>query len=551
MRNQFRRYFLTINGLLLVGFWLMVVSGQAGAYSPDREVSELVKKVSPAVVRVEVRNGLRRVATGVVIDKEGYVATTALISPRKEKLIVVDQEGKDYEAQFLGFDPETRIAFLQIKGKNFTAVTPGSARKLGPGSWVCALGISPDAGITVTQGIVSAVAEDRLRLNLWITPGMSGGPVLDEKGLLVGLLRGVYSEENPFFFRFEDRESTGSPYIFSRVEAPASGMAMAIPVELVMSVFNEIKTKGRVERGWLGVSIGEDRNGRVVITYVEEKSPAELVKLRVGDKILRVDGREIRGSDRLISEIRRRRPGQEITLTVEREGQVLDFKVKLGAVPEEEARRELELRFPGLFHFPEIPDLPDFPAFPDMERFEFIFEHNRYLGVYLERLNLELSKFFGVKEGRGLLVSRVSPGSPAEKAGLKVGDVIIAADGERVETLDALRSLIQKKKKGDKINLEIIRDKKNLKIQVEVEEGRRPGWPGVSQLSREKTEKMREIQNKSWGVPEFLLEEGFIKEFEEWLARIEPWLKEMEETSRNWKKQYEEFSKKNLSWKIL
>lgn len=538
MTGKGRSFVLKAGSLLLFLAGLSSLAYSGPWPEPDRDASDIVKKVSPAVVRVEVRDGLRRVATGVVIDKEGYIATTALISPRGEKLTVIDNNGNRYEADFLGFDPETRIAFIQIKDRNrkLAAAAPGSTRNLGPGSWVCALGIAPDSGVTVTQGIVSSVGPDRLRLNLWVTPGMSGGPVLDEKGQLVGLLRGVYSEDIPIFFRFRDREATGAGYVYSQAEAPAAGMAMAIPVEVVLNVFQEIKTKGRVERGWLGVSIAEDREGRVLITRVEENSPAELVKLKPGDRVLKIDGKEIGTSDQLVSEIRTRRPGQDINLTVDRDGMTQEIKVKLGAMPEEEARRELELRFPGLFRqlpgFPLRPVLPDLPEGEKFE-FEFGFEHYRFIGVALEQLNPELSKYFGVPDGRGLLVARVNSGSPAEKAGIRVGDVIVAADGRRVETLEALTDQIQKKKKGEKISLEIIRDKKKMKIEVEVAEERRKNWPDPGRFSsKEMQEKAREYRDH------------LMQTYKTWQKEHEEQLNKVQEEMARLKSQLEEQARK-------
>jgi S1-C subfamily serine protease len=267
-----------------------------------------------------------------------------------------------------------------------------------------------------------------------------------------------------------------------------------VPVDLVKHVFQEIKTKGRVERGWLGVSITDDRDGRVVITFVEDESPAQLVNLKIGDRILKVDGEDIRSSEQLVSEIRNRQPGKTIDLTIERQGQVQNVKIKLGAVPEEEARRELELRFPDLFRrMPALPPMPELPRFTEAERFKFgdVVERYRFIGIYLEQLNSELSRYFGVPDGLGLLISRINPGSPAEKVGLRVGDVIVSADGNRVETLEDLTDLIQKKEKGEKLSLEIIRDRKKLKIEVEVDEEERKGWPKVERFTEEAKEMAR------------------------------------------------------------
>jgi C-terminal processing protease CtpA/Prc len=109
------------------------------------------------------------------------------------------------------------------------------------------------------------------------------------------------------------------------------------------------------------------------------------------------------------------------------------------------------------------------PKPPLIKRF-WTWEKRKYIGVYLEKLNEELSEYFGLKEGTGLLVSRLTKDSPAEKAGMKIGDVIVKVDGVRVETVSGLSEIIQDKKKGDKIKLELIRDKKTMNVEVEVEE---------------------------------------------------------------------------------
>jgi serine protease Do len=444
----------------------------------ERDIAALAKKVYPSVVRVEARNGTRRVATGVVIDRDGLILTTALISPRDEKITVVAGDGRTIEAEFLGFDPETHLAVVRAKDKGLLPLAMGEAGDVVPGTWISVVSVSPETTPAVTQGIVSSVSEERLRLNIWVTPGSSGGPVVDEDGRMVGVLRGIYTEDRPVLFEFRDREQVGSGFAFSQAEAPSSGMAVAIPMDIVRKVASEIRDKGKVQRGWIGLSIGQNEDERIQILGIDDKSPAEMAKLKEGDVILAFDGEEISNTAKLASEIRKKKPGEDVTVKIERDGKPMEVKVKLGEYPENEARREMELKFPGLFPPPGAPKpfaapsrrgaAPRAPLAPKGR--DFSWERQKYIGVYLDELNEEMSVFFGVKDGTGLLVNRLTAKGPAEKAGLKVGDVIVKAEGRRVETVSGLSGAVQDKKKGDKIKLEVLRDKKPLSIEVEVEE---------------------------------------------------------------------------------
>jgi serine protease Do len=473
---------------------VMNLGAEAAGPAAERDIAALAKKVYPSVVRVEARNGTRRVATGVVIDRDGLILTTALISPRDEKITVITGEGKRIDAEFLGFDSETHLALLRAKDKGLPPLTMGEAGEVSPGAWISIVSVSPEITPAVTQGIISSVSEERLRLNIWVTPGSSGGPVVDENGRMVGLLRGIYTEDRPVLFEFRDREQVGSGYAFSQAEAPSSGMAVAIPMDVVKKIAFEIRDTGKVQRGWIGLSIGQNENDRIEVVGVDAESPAELAKLKEGDLILALDGKEIESASMLASEVRKRKPGDDVTVKIERDGKPLDVKVKLGEYPEFEAQREMELKFPGLFP----PGAPrPFAARPrgaapmppkaliEPRGREFSWERRKYIGVYLDEPNPELSAYFGVKDGTGLLVNRLTPKGPAERAGLKVGDVIVKAEGRRVETINELSEAVQDKKKGDKIKLEVLREKKPLSIDVEVEEeesGGVVGWalPGDS-----------------------------------------------------------------------
>ncbi len=471
MTYKIKTIFIITLILLVLFFSLNAAEPSSAASLEEKKIEGIAERVFPSVVKVESRNRTRKVATGVVIDKDGCIVTTALISPRDEEIFITTSEGKRYEAEFLGMDSVTHLALLQVKKSGLPPIKTGTTKDLSPGSWIGVVSISPENTPSITQGIVSSISQDKLRLNIWVIPGSSGSPVVDSEGKMVGLLRGIYAEDMPVFFEFREREHVGTGYVFSRAEAPSSGMALAVPVAIVEEISSQIKKKGKVERGWLGVSIVEDEEGRVVITRVERESPAELARLEKGDIILKFDGKEVTGSSMLAYEIKSRKPGENVVLTIERNGKKKEIEVKLGELPEAEIKRELELRFPRLF--PHLPPRP--PEEPGSRYYRF-FEKRKFIGVYLQELTEELSEHFGIEKGRGLLVSKVSKGSPAEKAGIKVGDVIVKADGKRVERVEELVEIIQDKNRGEKIKIEFLRERKMMSVDAGVEEEEEGDW---------------------------------------------------------------------------
>jgi serine protease Do len=435
----------------------------------DVEIGKITKKVYPSVVRVEARNGMSKVATGVVIDKEGYIVTTALISPHDEKLYVITSDGERIDADFKGMDSVTHLALIQADAKKLTPIDKGEVKDLSAGTWIGVVSISPDETPAVTQGIVSSVARDKLRLNVWVVRGASGSPVVDEQGRMVGLVRGAYTDSG-MAWSIVRRGEEG--VFVDRAEAPSSGMAMAVPVDVIDRVCKEIRETGKMKRGWLGVSIAENEAGQVEIVDVERESPAELAELREGDVVLEFEGNKVTSTEMLAEEIRMHKPGDDCDIKIERDGQSMDVTVKLGEFSEKDILREFQFKFPRLFAPDRVKPVP-MPDFEDSKLFRWVGGMQNYIGVSLQELTSELCEHFGVKEGRGLLVAKVLEDSPAEKAGLEVGDVIVSADGERVERVSALQRLIQEKDKGEKITLEFIRDKKIKTVEVEVEKEER------------------------------------------------------------------------------
>jgi len=527
--------FMSISMLAAFVFvpFLSLMAEPASSAMDEIKIEEITKKAFPSVVKVIAKNTFTKIAMGVVVDKDGHIVTTALISPRDEKLYVVTTTGKKIEAEFLGLDSETHLAVVKAQDKTLTPIALGEVKDISPGTWIGLVGISPEDTPQITQGIVSSVTPEKLRLNVWVTRGASGSPVIDKDGRMIGLLRGVYTEESPLIVEFREKEVAASGFAFSRAEAPSSGMALAIPIDIVKSVTNEIKEKGRVQRGWLGI-----RFDKVTfeIVEVEEESPAELAKLELGDIILQIQGKDVTSGEMIVHEIRSRKPGQIITLKIERDGKETEVRVKLDEYTEEDVWREMEQRFPRLF----VPESRKMIVTEPRQKLRLGFETRKYIGVNLEPLNMELAEYFGVKEGKGLLVGGVGEDTPAAKAGLKVGDVLVKADGKELAVTSDLTRILQEKEKGDKIKLEFYRDKKKRSVEVEIAEEERSTllrfspeeWEDYTQTWGEYSDNILRQQHK-W-------QDETSKEMKNQIERMN---KEFEEVLKKSKESQEEFLK--------
>jgi predicted metalloprotease with PDZ domain len=337
---------------------------------------------------------------------------------------------------------------------------------------------------------------------------------------------------------FKEKSLVASGFVFSRAEAPSSGLAKAVPVEILTEVSSEIKKEGRMRRGWLGVETDEDEEGRVMIIGIDKESPAELAELKRGDIALEFEGKEVTSFEMLRDEIRRRKPGEGITLKIERNGKTRNVKVKLGEYSEESGWQELEFKFPRLFpplRPPKPPRVSLVPLQPPVPRAPRMFsswslQQRKFIGVQLQPLNRELSEYFGVEKGMGLLIATIKEDSPAEKVGLKIGDVIVKADGVRVQRAEQLIRIIQGKEKGNRIKIEFLRNKKKKTVEVEVEEeeesnfirfDNRDGWEDYVEHWDDYGTNLRK-QYKSWG-------DRYFQGFQNWTKKVK---KHLEESTR-------------------
>jgi len=482
MNNNIRKM-LTMVFITAVSVFL-TCSATGYGLDGDIDVKEIIQKAAPSVVRVEAVNGMRKVATGVVIGKDGYIVTTALVSPIGTNIFVKNSSGEKFDAELVGMDPVTHIALVKAEGGKWESIEWGEKEEVDTGSWIGVISISPEDSTAVTSGIVSSISRDKIRLNVCLMPGSSGSPVVNEKGRMVGLIRGVYSGQTTWDVLGDNDPRShivGGSLSLSIVGTPVSGLAVAIPIDVVRKVATEIKEKGKVQRGWLGVSIIENRDEEIEVYDVDTDSPAEKAGIRKGDIIVEFDGEKVTSSSMLAYDIRMHRPGDKLKIVIKRDDKTKNIKVELGEYSEKNIMAEFKEKYPLLFS-PDKFRLEKITK-PEGWYFSLVEKGRNHIGVYLEEINRDLSEYFGVNRGTGLLVTKIVKDGPAEKAGLKVGDVIIKADGRRIEKTKELEGIIQRKEEEEKVSLEVLRNTKVVHIEVIVEREEKD-FPFLSDLRK-------------------------------------------------------------------
>ena len=329
--------------------------------------------------------------SGFIIDPEGYVVTNNHVVGEADRVTVELADGRELPARVVGADPQTDIALLKIDaGGTLPIVSWGRSEDLRVGEPVLAMGNPFGLGGTATSGIVSARGrqigagpyDDFIQTDASINPGNSGGPLFNLAGQVVGVNTAIFSP------------SGGN-----------IGIGFAVPSRIASQVVKDLRDDGKVERGWLGVSLQrvdaelaqalgmQDAKGALVAA-VEPGSPAARGGLRAGDLVTRAGNRDVESPRDLAVTVGEAKPGATLELTIQREGQKREQQVTLGSPPDRRA---------------------------DAARG----------GARGERDTGALGLALGPRQGGpGALVARVAPGSIAEERGLRPGDVILRA-GER------------------------------------------------------------------------------------------------------------------------
>ena len=348
--------------------------------------------------------------SGVVVSADGYILTNNhVIEGADEVKVGLDAGGKrELVAEVVGRDPKTDLAVLKIDAKDLTPITIADSDALEVGDTVLAIGNPFGIGQTVTSGIVSATGrgglgieeyEDFIQTDAAINPGNSGGALVDAEGRLVGINTAIYSRTGGFM-----------------------GLGFAIPSNLARAVMEQLITKGKIERGFIGVGIqdiSEDlRKGfgveeGVIVTGLTPGSAGEKAGLKQGDVIVKLDGQPVVDGRRLRLMVGRHTPGTEVKLEVIRDGKTQTFTLKLGEQPREDGQLGDTEKGSRGGDNPEdtlngvgVADIT--PQFRDQ---------------------LELPR-----DQKGAVVTDVDPDSAAAKAGLREGDVIIEINKQPVDS---------------------------------------------------------------------------------------------------------------------
>jgi serine protease Do len=355
----------------------------------------------------------RSLGSGVIVDPAGYVLTNNHVVAEADDITVALKGGEELKAEIVGRDKKTDLALLKIKASRELAFLPlGDSESVRVGDWVLAMGNPFGLENTVTAGIISAKGriigagpyDDFLQTDASINPGNSGGPLINLQGEVVG--------------------------INTAIVAQGQGIGFAIPVNLARDVMQQLRSKGKVVRGWMGVYIQQvtkelaekfklDGTEGVLVADVVKGGPADKAGIERGDVIVEFNGKPLKdwhSLPRLVAEVP---VGQDVKLKVLREGKARTITAVVGELKDETPETRAEA--------------------PEQD----------LLGLALQPLTPDLAKQLGIPAKKGLVVTGVEPGAPGEEAGLKRGDVILEAAQKPVASVEQFAALAGKLKPGE------------------------------------------------------------------------------------------------------
>jgi serine protease Do len=355
----------------------------------------------------------RSLGSGFIIDGDGSILTNNHVVENAQKILVKLSDEQEYEAKVIGRDPKTDIAVIKIETK--TTLTPasfGDSDQLEVGEWVMAIGNPFGLDSTVTSGIVSAKGrhigqgpyDNFIQTDASINPGNSGGPLINLRGEVIGINTAIFSR-------------TGGNI----------GIGFAIPVNLVKELLPQLRGKGKVTRGYLGVliqkvtpeiaeSLGMDKAQGALVANVSKDGPAEKAGIKVGDVITEFDGKEVKESGDLPIIVARTPVDKKVRMKVLRDKRDVTLNVAVGELKDEEV----------------VASVPE----------------KGELGLTVQRMTPQIAESLGLDKADGVVVSAVEPGSAGDEAGIRRGDVIVEIDRKPIRNLDDYKNSLAAGRKG-------------------------------------------------------------------------------------------------------
>lgn len=354
----------------------------------------------------------RSLGSGFIISEDGYILTNNHVVDEADQILVRMNDRREFVAEVVGKDERSDIALIKIDAEDLPVVEIGNSKQLRVGEWVLAIGSPFGFDHSVTAGIVSAKGRNLpsenyvpfIQTDVAINPGNSGGPLFNLDGKVVGINSQIYSRSGGFM-----------------------GLSFAIPIEMAIDVAEQLKTRGRVTRGWLGVLIQDVTNDLAdsfgmrhprgaLIARVLPDSPSEAAGLQVGDVILEFNGTRIATSSELPPLVGSSNVDKPATVKILRNGKTKEIEVNIGELPADE---ELEL---ASNQAPKVSE-------------------NR-LGLMVSKVSPQLRKQLRLSSQRGVVVDSAT-GQAAREAGIQQGDIIVMINQQEVEGVEHFNQLVK------------------------------------------------------------------------------------------------------------
>jgi len=376
--------------------------------------------------------------TGFIISPDGYIVTNHHVVGEADRVRVKLADGREFDAETVGSDPQTEIALIKIDASGLPALALGDSDQLKVGEWVLAIGNPFGLSHTVTAGIVSAKGRgnvgitdyaDFIQTDAAINPGNSGGPLLNLKGEAVGLNTAIFTRSGGYM-----------------------GIGFAIPINMVRFVQEQLQDNGTITRGFLGVVIqnltpelaewfGIEEGKGVLIAEVSKDSPAEAAGLQRDDVIVEFDGQPVAEIGSFRSRVASTTPGTKAPLVVLRDGKRVKKTVKVGSLDSEAQVATLGSG-----------------------------SEDKKLGLTVQNLTDDIAERLGYKDESGVVVSDVEQGSVAANAGVKAGVLIKEVNRQAVRNTREFQDAVKNSEAGKTVLLLVVDGEYSHYVALRLEE---------------------------------------------------------------------------------